>query len=216
MKQKQLFDNTLIVFTSDHGDYFGDHWLGEKDLLHDPSVKIPMLVVDPSTSADASRGSVCDELIEAIDVVPTLVEFAGGELNRERLEGRSLSPLLHGHTPGDWRDYAIAEIDYSDRGPRTLLDVPPYECRAVMIRDRQWKYIHYDRFRPQLFDMTNDPDELHDLGEKSGFESVHQMMQARLLNWQRQLKHRVGMPWEQLDSMGPERDEAIGIIIGRW
>jgi arylsulfatase A-like enzyme len=216
MKQTNQFDNTMIVFTSDHGDYFGDHWLGEKDLLHEPSVKVPFIVANPSANADASRGSSSDEFVGAIDVLPTLVEFAGGKIDRERLEGRSLMPILCGQTPRDWREYVVAEIDYSDRGPRTLLDVPPYECRAVMIRDRQWKYIHYDRFRPQLFDLVNDPDELRDLGEESNLRQVHDMMRARLFDWQRGLKKRIGMPYENLDSMGPERDESLGIIIGRW
>ena len=64
----------MIVITADHGDYLGDHWLGEKNLFHDPSVKIPMIVYDPSTEADAGRGSVCDELVESIDLAPTFVE----------------------------------------------------------------------------------------------------------------------------------------------
>ena len=48
MAERGLMDNTLIVFTADHGDYLGDHWLGEKDMLHEPSVKVPMILYDPS------------------------------------------------------------------------------------------------------------------------------------------------------------------------
>ncbi len=48
LDDKGLTDDTLIVFTSDHGDYLGDHWLGEKEMFHDPSVRIPLIVVDPS------------------------------------------------------------------------------------------------------------------------------------------------------------------------
>ena len=66
------------MLTSDHGDYLGDHWLGEKDLFHAPSVKVPLIVVDPRPEADATRGAACDALVEAIDLAPTFVEAAGG------------------------------------------------------------------------------------------------------------------------------------------
>ena len=88
--------DTMIVLTSDHGDYLGDHWLGEKDLFHDPSVKIPMIVYDPRTEADATRGTTCDALVESIDLAPTFVEAAGATVPDHILEGRSLSPWLHG------------------------------------------------------------------------------------------------------------------------
>ena len=64
----------MIVFTSDHGDYLGDHWLGEKELFHEPSVKVPLIIYDPVAEADATRGTVCDELVEAIDLAPTFLE----------------------------------------------------------------------------------------------------------------------------------------------
>ena len=121
MQEKALFEQTLIVLTSDHGDYLGDHWLGEKDLLHEPSAKIPLIVVNPDMAADGTRGTVSDELVEAIDLVPSFIEFAGGHCCRERLEGRSLMPLLHSDRVENWREFAISEIDYSDRGVRTSL-----------------------------------------------------------------------------------------------
>lgn len=49
-------DNAMVVFTSDHGDCLGDHWMGKKELLHECSVRIPLIIVDPSAAADATRG----------------------------------------------------------------------------------------------------------------------------------------------------------------
>src|SRR5213595_3698642 len=57
LQARELLDTTMIVFTSDHGDYLGDHWMGEKDLFHDQSAKIPLIVIDPSPEADATRGT---------------------------------------------------------------------------------------------------------------------------------------------------------------
>ncbi len=217
LKSRHLFDNTMIVFTADHGDYLGDHWLGEKDLFHEPSVKIPLLVLNPNQTAAETRGSVCDQMVEAIDLLPTFVEYAGGNIAHERVEGHSLMPLLRSHQPPpDWRSYAVSEIDYSDRGPRTLLDIPPYECRAIMVREARWKYIHYNLFRPQLFDLHKDPNELNDLGEDPDHAQVREEMRKLLIDSRRRLKARTGMAFDNLAGMGPERDETLGIVIGRW
>ena len=88
-------DDTIIVLTPDHGDFLGDYWLGEKDLFHEPSVKVPMIIFDPRSSADATRGTTCDALVEAIDLVPTFVDVAGGTIADHILEGQSLVPFLH-------------------------------------------------------------------------------------------------------------------------
>jgi arylsulfatase A-like enzyme len=156
-------------------------------------------------------------MVESIDLLPTFVEFAGANISHERVEGRSLMPLLHAHTaPADWRRYAISEIDYSERGVRSLLNLSPYDCRATMIRDPRWKYIQHHCFRPQLFDLQRDPYELVDLGEDSACEAVRRDLQSQLVDWRRRLKPRVGVPYDNLAAMGPERDEQRGIIIGRW
>jgi arylsulfatase A-like enzyme len=55
LEERGLLDTTMIVFTSDHGDYLGDHWMGEKDLFHDQSAKIPLIVIDPSAASDHTR-----------------------------------------------------------------------------------------------------------------------------------------------------------------
>ena len=102
MEERGLLENTMIVFTSDHGDYLGDHWMGEKDLFHEPSVKVPLIVYDPSSEADGARGTVCDELVESIDLIPTFLEALGADPAEQshRLEGRSLLPFAARQRPG--------------------------------------------------------------------------------------------------------------------
>ncbi len=216
MKSAGIIDNTMIVFTSDHGDYLGDHLLGEKDLFHNPSVKIPFIVVDPDASANATRGHERDELVEAIDLLPTFVEFAGGEVSQERMEGRSLLPVLKSKAPAkSWRSFSVSEIDYSERGAREILGIEPYECRATMIVTREWKYVYYAGFPDQLFDLQNDPDELTDLGESAETQTVRQQLFELLFKWKYSLKTRVGVSFQHLQGQTPARDEQHGIIIGR-
>ncbi len=216
MVSRDLIDNTLVVFTTDHGDYLGDHWLGEKDLFHDASAKIPLIIVDPRAEADSSRGSKREEFVQSVDILPSILEFSDGDESRERLEGRSLMPLLHGYNGQGWRDYTICEFDYSDRGARSLLGLEPYQCRGIMVRDKRWKYIYHQEFEPQLFDMENDPAEFVDLAKGPEFRTICAQLKDHIFDWRNSLKRRTGLPYSDVKKLGPEQDEAHGIIIGRW
>ena len=184
-------DNTMIVLTSDHGDYLGDHWLGEKDLFHEPSVKIPMIIYDPRTEADPTRGTTCDALVESIDLAATFVEFAGGKVPDHIIEGRSLLPWLEGRTP-DWRDFAISEYDYSATPQAVKLGLEPRDARLFMVFDGRFKLIHAEGgFRPMLFDLQEDPQEFHDLAKGTAHAAEIDRLYGYLAQWGRRLSQRV-------------------------
>jgi arylsulfatase A-like enzyme len=209
--------DTMIVFTSDHGDYLGDHWLGEKDLAHEESMRIPLIIVDPSSEADATRGSVDHRLVESIDWLPTFLDYAGGEPQPHRLEGRSLMPLVHGEAVTDWRDAVFCEIDYSGREVRNMLGLPPGACRAYVIRGEQWKFIFYEGFSSQLFDLKNDPYEWVDLGRDPAYQPIRDEYQARLFAWLRGLKHRTTISEDEIVARyGQQQEDEAGIYIGVW
>ncbi len=183
--------DTMIVLTSDHGDYLGDHWLGEKDLFHDPSVKIPMIVYDPRTEADATRGTTCDALVESIDLAPTFVEAAGATVPDHILEGSSLSPWLHGQTP-EWRQAVISEYDYSVTPMRTTVGVSERDARLFMVFDGRYKLIHAEGgLRPMLFDLQEDPDEFYDLAQTEGHAEELDRLYDLLARWGRRMSQRV-------------------------
>ena len=121
----------MIVFTSDHGDYLGDHWLGEKDFFHDCAVKVPLIVADPRPQADAARGTVCEALVEAIDLVPTFLEYFGAEAKPHVIEGRSLMPLLRGEVPGRLAALRIFGIRLCDAG--SAADTEPADRRLPAV-----------------------------------------------------------------------------------
>lgn len=207
--------DTMIVFTSDHGDYLGDHWLGEKELFHEESVRVPLLVYDPRDAADATRGTVCNELVEAIDLVPTFIEATGAAPAPHRLEGRSLMPLLRGETPVDWRDSVFSEIDYAFYTARETLDLGPSDARGYMIRTNDWKYVHFKGFPPQLFNLAADPDEFVDLGRSPDHEKIRQDMHNRLLERLLTRKNRTTMTDDEVLGVR-DKESRSGIIIGRW
>ena len=216
LEERNLSDKTMIVFTSDHGDYLGDHWLGEKDLFHEPSVKVPLIIYDPSPKADGTRGTICDELVESIDLAPTFLEVAGGDPAEQshRLEGRSLMPILHGQDVA-WRRYAISEYDYAVSPSAVQLKVEPRDARLFMVANKRWKYIHAVGHGAMLFDLENDPDELVDLGNHPDFESVRVEMDAALRQWQFRLSQRTTRSETQVRNMRG-RSVRRGVLIGVW
>lgn len=215
LEQSGRLNDTMIVFTSDHGDYLGDHWLGEKELFHEQSVRVPLIICDPSSQADANRGSVCNELVEAIDLLPTFLESVGVPAPTHRLEGSSFLPLLRGAGLSSSRDAVFSEIDYAFYQARQILDVGASEARGYMIRTDRWKYIHFKHYHPQLFDLAEDPDEFLDLGASPGHASVRADMKDRLFN--RLLERRNRITITDADVLKRRSGEASsGIIIGRW
>lgn len=217
MQGRGLMDNTLIVLTSDHGDYLGDHWLGEKDLFHEPSVKIPLIIVDPRPEADGTRGKTCDALVESIDLLPTFYDAAGGNPadQTHRLEGHSLIPLLHRQVPDKWREFVISEYDYTVSPTGVALGRPPRDSRLFMICDTRWKLMHAPGFRPMLFDLVADPQELRDLGDDPAHAAECRRLMAALHEWglrqsQRTTRSEAGM----LAMRG--KSQRKGILIGLW
>ena len=215
MEENGLMENTMIVFTSDHGDYLGDHWMGEKDMFHDQSAKVPMIIYDPSSKADNTRGMVRDELVEMIDLAPTFLEYFGGDPKPHILEGQDLSPLLYSpQEPKKWRTHAISEYDYAIREAQVILQQDQADARIYMIRDKRWKMTYAEGHRPMLFDMENDPNELIDLGNAPETAEIRAGLEAALFKWARQHRNRTTVTPERLASMAGK--EPPGIIIGVW
>jgi arylsulfatase A-like enzyme len=214
LEEAGRMDDTMIVFSSDHGDYLGDHWLGEKDLFHDASARIPLIVYDPRAEADATRGTVCDRLVEGIDLAPTFHELMGGEAKPHIMEGRSLAPILEGRDVA-WRDYAISEYDYATRQSRLDLGLDQADARLLMCFDGRWKYIHAEGFRPLLFDLASDPDELVDLGAAPEHEAERARLHEALFAWARRHHSRITRTPAQIDRMA-KSGEPPGILIGYW
>jgi arylsulfatase A-like enzyme len=207
--------DTLVVFTSDHGDYLGDHWLGEKELFHDCIQRVPMLVVDPSPAADATRGTRDGRFVEAIDVVPTILDALGLDPAEHVVEGRSLLPLTRGASP-PWREAVFSELDWTFRGARRRLGLPSGQHHAWMVRTNRWKYVHWtDGFRPMLFDLAADPEEFHDLGADPALAGVREAMRERLLAWFTGLKRRTTLTWAEAE-LRTDRHKAAGVFYGEW
>ncbi|MEC3863140.1 sulfatase-like hydrolase/transferase [Mesobacterium sp. TK19101] len=207
-------DDTMIVLTSDHGDFLGDHWMGEKTFFHDTSTRVPLIIFDPSPEADATRGTVSDALVECIDFAPTFVEVAGGTPPYHILEGESLLPILRGERSETKRDYVICEYDFSATPVAHLHDIAVRDAVMFMVADKKWKLCHFEGgHRPMLFDLENDPQELTDLGDRDDHTEVIAKMYEKLFEWTRRQSQRTTRSEEQLIAMRT-KTRRRGVVIG--
>ena len=213
LRETGRMEDTMIVFCSDHGDNMGDHWIGEKDMFYDCSARIPLLVYDPRTKADKTRGTTTEALVEGIDLAATFQEFFGGPAKPHVLEGRSLDPLLHGTVGAEWRGYCVSEYDYATREPRRELSVDQRDARLTMIFDGRWKYVHVETMRPLLYDLKTDPDELHELGGDPAHVDQLERLGALHFDWSRQHHTRITRDAATIDKIS-ERGAPPGVLIG--
>lgn len=215
------WNDTLIVFTADHGDFLGDHWLGEKEQFHDTVQRVPLLLYDPDPAANATRGRAETRFAEAIDVLPTLLDALGSAWPRERIEGRSLLDLIRQrdlqeeHKAAAWRSAVFSELDYSFREARLLLAREPDRCRAWMIRTGEWKFVHWQDFRPQLFDLVNDPDEFFDLGGDPRYGTIREQLKEALFDWLSERKIRRTIADREVIQR-TNRHKQHGVYFGVW
>lgn len=214
MEQQHLLRETLVIFTSDHGDFLGDHWLGEKELFYDTVQRVPFIVADPRPAADASRGRVDARFVEGVDLVPTVLDWLGVPGDSHRIEGRSLLPLLEGDAP-PWRDFAYSELDYSFRQARLLRGKTPQQARAFSLRTERWRYVYWLDEPEQLFDLQADPQEMQDLGREAGHAGVRAGLRDRLLHFLAQRKHRTTVS-DAVVEQGTNRYKQAGVFFGQW
>jgi len=216
MERSGRMQDTMIVLTSDHGDFMGDHWLGEKQFFHNTSTRVPLIIYDPSPEADATRGTVSDALVEQIDLVPTFYGVAGGNPGDidHIVEGHSLLPILHGAATELPRNVAICEYDFSGTPLRAKLGLDVKDARVFMAASKDWKLIHFEGgFRPMLFDLVNDPQELVDLGESPDHAGVLAEMYGHLNAWFRRCDQRITKSRSDLEAMGGKISRR-GVTIG--
>lgn len=188
------WDDTMIVFTSDHGEQLGDHWLLGKVGYFDESFRIPLVIKDAGRPARA--GAVEDAFTESVDVMPTILEALGGEAPRA-CDGACLLPLLDGEHPADWRDTLFYEYDFRDvfySKPEADLGLAMDDCSLCVIQDERYKYVHFAALPPLFFDLQRDPQQFENLAENPAYtglvkEYAQKALSKRMRHAERTLTH---------------------------
>ncbi|MCC3860878.1 sulfatase-like hydrolase/transferase [Pseudemcibacter aquimaris] len=166
-------DNTIIIVTSDHGYWYGEHALGaERRMAYEEGIRIPLLIRYP---AKIKAGDKPTQTALTLDLAPTLIEFAGLNIEKVR-HGRSLVPILSGEQVDSWRDTFMIEY-YSD----TVFDRMDHMGYKA-VRSEQYKYIRYEDLEgmDELYDIKADPYELKNIISEEGSEQIVEEMNAEL------------------------------------
>jgi len=184
LKKRNLYDNTLIVMFADHGDMLGDHHLWRKTYAYEGSAKIPMLLRWPkSMGMDNQRGKTLPQPVELRDVLPTFLDAAGAPIP-DNLDGRSMLEPVRGNTKG-WRPYI--DLEHSMCYNKDHWNA---------LTDGKVKYIYYAfDGREELFDLTSDPRELHNLAADPAGKKL-------LLQWRQYMVEHLSERGEQFVSNG--------------
>lgn len=175
LEQSGILDDTVILFSSDHGYFLGEWQAFDKRFMHEPSIHVPTMLRYPR---EFKAGTKIDEMVLNLDIAPTLLELAGVDIPN-RMQGRSFVKLAKGQE-NDWRkDWLYEYFEY----PR-YEHVPPHWG----IRTDRYKLIHY-YLEPQefeMYDLQEDPLELYNLYGNKNWVSVQNHLLARLENLRRE------------------------------
>ena len=154
LEKQGLLDNTLVVFTGDNGNFHGEHQLADKWYPHEESIRVPLIIRDPRM-AKSRIGKTSDVFALNVDLAPTFLAAAGIEAPKT-MQGRDLAALYDSEKDPEWR----SEFFYEHATIQNINFIP--SSQALVRKD--WKYMLWPDFqREQLFDLTNDPLEEHDL-----------------------------------------------------
>lgn len=176
LEQRGVLDNTIIIFTSDHGDCLGDHGHSQKWNMYEPTVRVPALISWPGRIPAGQRVT---DLVALFDLGPTILEYAGIE-PPSWMEATSLQPYLvqvDGH-----RDVEVErQRVYAEHSNDALLTGTRF---MTMIRDGTMKLVHFvDSDFGQLYDLNNDPDEQINLWYVAEYVEIRAWMVNEILKW---------------------------------
>ena len=164
IQQRGELDNTVIVHSSDHGEMNGDYGLIYKSNFLNGAVRVPLIVRTPETASKNTSEITCDSPAEWIDIGPTLVEYAGGEM-KHRQFGKSLYSVLEDPTSAH-RDYAISELS-----------------GEIMLLNQEWKIaLNQEGECYLLFDVKNDPDEINNLAGLREMKELETELRLQVLD----------------------------------
>eukprot|EP00930_Biecheleria_cincta_P047936 TRINITY_DN33337_c0_g1_i1.p1 TRINITY_DN33337_c0_g1~~TRINITY_DN33337_c0_g1_i1.p1 ORF type:complete len:600 (+),score=93.24 TRINITY_DN33337_c0_g1_i1:200-1999(+) len=200
-------DNTLVIFTSDHGDLLGEHWCRGKLGFHQGSFHIPLIIKDPRSEASNSRGSFVDAFTENVDLVPTILDYMLGA-EHPQCDGMSLRPFMeqpqavHG-----WRSAAHYEFDfrYWPEGKKLRKDhgLKVDDCCLTVLQTSTRKLVVFaGGLAPLLFDLEADPGELKNVATDPKFardlmDLMHEMLSWKMRHHNNTLVHyKVGQQTE--------------------
>jgi len=179
-------EQTIVIFTSDHGENLGDHYMLHKLGWFDQSYHVPLIVRGLGVGGG---GRTVDAFTEHVDVLPTICDLLGAETPLQ-CDGRALTPWLQGDAPpDDWRQEAYFEFDFRDPDSALLEDaftLTLEECALAVLRDEHGKYVQFSghpMLPPIFFDIDADPAQVRNVAADPAYAATVLDYAQRMLAW---------------------------------
>ena len=182
LKAMGAYDNTIVIFTSDHAEMAGDHWSFGKGGFFDGSYHIPLVIRDPRRSA--GHGRVVSHFTSAADILPTLLDLWQMQ-PKNGLDGSPLSAFLDGGEPERWREAIFWEFDFrdvADGAAEAHFGLSSRQCNLAVLRDQRYKYVHFNGLAPLLFDLETDPSERINRAEDPAYAAIRLKFAENMLS----------------------------------
>jgi iduronate 2-sulfatase len=156
LKESGQEDNTIVIFTSDHGYHLGEHDFWAKVSLHEESAAVPLIIKIPG-----QKPAVCSSLVELLDLYPTISNLCGLEVPK-RIQGKDLSPVF------EKPSFEVRDAAFSVNG------------KGYLLREDRWAYIRYERGGEELFDMEKDPKQYTNLASEAAYAKTRNRLREKL------------------------------------
>jgi arylsulfatase A-like enzyme len=193
LKATGQYESTLIVFTSDHGEQLGDHYLFGKLGYFDASYHIPLIIRPPYGVSE--QNEMVEYFTESVDVMPTILDWLELEVP-DQCDGVSLVPFLKGESPRNWREEVHSEFDFRWIGSHQPMieqrfGLLPDQCSLAIIRDDEYKYVHMTALPPLFFDLKQDPGEFKNRVEDPDYRELVLKYSGKMISWMMNHRERV-------------------------
>ena len=197
LKKNKLDKNTLIIFTSDHGELLGENGMWGKLGWWDSAYRIPLIVYNPG-----EKNYEVDDFTESVDLAPTILDWLNEDIPIN-WSGESLINYTKKGTRETIKRHVVFEFDFSESHYSQFVKdkkLTPEECTLICIRTNKWKYVHFPSLPSLLFDLENDPKEMKNLAEDKNYQEIKNNLLSKLLS------HRLRHQDRQLSSLQISKD----------
>ena len=197
LEKNNLHEDTLIIFTSDHGELLGENRMWGKLGWWDSSYRIPLIIHTPDEKSYEIK-----DFTESVDLAPTILNWLNAEIP-VNWSGESLIDYTKKGKRESVKSHVIFEFDFSENHFSHFVKeskLSPEECTMTCIRTNQWKYVHFPSLPSLLFDLENDPQEMNNLADDKNYLGIKNELLSELLS------HRLRHQDRQLSSFQVTKD----------
>ena len=192
LKETKHYENTMIVFTSDHGEMLGENKQWGKAGWWDASYRIPLIIHIPG-----EKKQIINDFTESVDIAPTILDWLEISIPTDWNGQSLLASIKNSTNKPPSKEYVIFDWDFRENHYTSFVqnkELAPEECNLSVIRTKEWKYVHFPSLPPLLFNMLEDPYEINNLANKKDYletqnKLLSKLLSHRMLHQERQLSN---------------------------